>query len=89
MSEILEIAHDMAKSLFDIGAMDEITLREVEAFCLPKRRISNLMKSAAFANAIMSARELLPHCLESGKPLSSNRNRGGKSQAEQPTTCSM
>ncbi|NTV67977.1 MAG: DNA-binding transcriptional regulator [Chlorobaculum sp.] len=38
MSEILDMAHDMAKSLFDVGAMDEITLREVEALCLPKKK---------------------------------------------------
>jgi putative transcriptional regulator len=35
MSEILDIANDMAQGLFKAGAMDEITLREVEALCLP------------------------------------------------------
>ena len=39
MSEILDIANDMAKDLFKAGAMDEITMRQVEALCLPKKRI--------------------------------------------------
>ena len=35
MSEILDIANDMAKDLFKVGAIDEITLRKVEALdCL-------------------------------------------------------
>ncbi len=38
MSEILNIAHDMAKDLFKVGAMDEITMREIDALCLPPKR---------------------------------------------------
>jgi len=38
MGEILEIANDLAQGLFKAGGMDEITLREVEALCLPKAR---------------------------------------------------
>ena len=29
MSKILDIAHDMAKDLFEVGAMDELTMRTV------------------------------------------------------------
>jgi putative transcriptional regulator len=39
MTEILDIAHEMAKDLFKVGAMDEITMREVEALCLPPKRL--------------------------------------------------
>ena len=39
MSEILNIAHDMAKDLFKVGAMDEITVREIDALCLPPKRL--------------------------------------------------
>ncbi|MDP8305866.1 MAG: helix-turn-helix domain-containing protein [Candidatus Chlorobium antarcticum] len=60
MSEILDIAHDMAKGLFRVGAMDEVTLRDVEALCLPQKkafqaddirriRLANNMSQAAFA----------------------------------------
>jgi putative transcriptional regulator len=35
-SEILDIANEMAHDLFKVGAMDEITMRQVEALCLPK-----------------------------------------------------
>jgi putative transcriptional regulator len=38
MSEILDIANEMARDLFKVGAMDEITLRKVDALCLPKKR---------------------------------------------------
>lgn len=38
MSEILDLADEMAQGLFKVGAMNEITLREVEALCLPKKR---------------------------------------------------
>ena len=38
MSEILDIAHEMAQDLFKVGAMDEITMREIEALCLPSKR---------------------------------------------------
>lgn len=60
MSEILDIAHEMAKDLFKVGAMDEITMREVESLCLPSKRpfrpedirrirISNHVSQAVFA----------------------------------------
>ncbi len=38
MSEILDIAHGMARDLFKAGAMDEITMRKVKALCLPPQR---------------------------------------------------
>ena len=38
MTEILDIAHEMAKDLLKAGAMDEITMRKVEALCLPPKR---------------------------------------------------
>lgn len=38
MSEILDIAHDMAKDFFKVGAIDEITKRELDALCLPVMR---------------------------------------------------
>lgn len=38
MSEILDIAHEMACDLFKAGAMDEITMRKMDALCLPPKR---------------------------------------------------
>ena len=38
MSEISDIAHEMAQDLFKAGAMDEITMREIDALCLPPKR---------------------------------------------------
>ncbi len=60
MSEILDIAHEMAQDLFKAGAMDEITMREIEALCLPLKRpfrpedirrirMANHVSQAAFA----------------------------------------
>jgi len=60
MSEILDIANEMAHDLFKAGVMDEITLRQVKALCLPKKRAykpkdirrirdANHLSQAAFA----------------------------------------
>ena len=38
MREILNIAHEMAQDLFKVGAMDEITMREIDMLCLPPKR---------------------------------------------------
>ena len=38
MSEILDIAHDMAKDLHEVGAMDDITMRVMDELCLPEPR---------------------------------------------------
>ena len=38
MSEILNIAHETGQDLFKAGAMDEITMRRIEALCLPTKR---------------------------------------------------
>ena len=38
MSDILDIANEMARDLFKVGAMNEITMREIEKLCLPPRR---------------------------------------------------
>jgi putative transcriptional regulator len=60
MSEILDIANEMARDLFKVGAMDEITVRRIDALCLPAKRpfrpkdirrirITNHVSQAAFA----------------------------------------
>ena len=41
MSKILNIAHEMARDLLEVGAMDEITMRKMEALCLPSKRPFN------------------------------------------------
>ena len=37
MSEILDMAHDMAHDLHEIGAMDGITMRVMDRICVPKK----------------------------------------------------
>lgn len=39
MRDILDIAHDMAVDLHKAGAIDEITMRKVDALCLPTKRV--------------------------------------------------
>jgi len=40
MSEILDIAHDMARDLVKVGAMEEITMHKLDALCLtPKPQL--------------------------------------------------
>jgi len=38
MSDILKTAHDLARDLHEIGAMNTITMRMVDELCLPPRR---------------------------------------------------
>lgn len=38
MSDILDLAHDLAKDLHAVGAMDTITMRMMDELCLPKKR---------------------------------------------------
>jgi len=38
MTEILDIANEMAQDLFKVGAMDEITMRKIASLCLPPKR---------------------------------------------------
>ena len=60
MSEILDIANEMARDLFKVGAMDEITMRKIDALCLPSKpqfrpedirriRTTNRVSQAVFA----------------------------------------
>ena len=48
MSEILDIANEMARDLFKVGAMDEITMRKIDALCLPTQRPFSLKISDEF-----------------------------------------
>lgn len=36
MSDILDIAHDMAKDLHEVGLMDGMTMRVMDGLCAPK-----------------------------------------------------
>ncbi len=38
MTEILDMAHEMAKDLHEVGVMDAITMRMMDELCLPKKR---------------------------------------------------
>lgn len=37
MSDILDMAHDMAKDLHEVGAMDDITMRVIDRICVPEK----------------------------------------------------
>lgn len=42
MSELLEAVLEMAQGLYQVGAMDEATMREIDALCLsPEETASN------------------------------------------------
>jgi len=38
MSDILKAAHEMATDLARVGAMDGVTMREIDLLCLPPKR---------------------------------------------------
>ena len=37
MTEILDIAHEMAQDLFKVGVMDAIKLHTIDPLCLPSK----------------------------------------------------
>lgn len=37
MSDILDVAHDMAKDLHEVGAMNDITIRVMDHICVPEK----------------------------------------------------
>lgn len=37
MSDILDMAHDMAKDLHEVGAMEGITMRVMDRICVPEK----------------------------------------------------
>ena len=38
MSDILDMAHELAKDLHDVGAMDALAMRMMDELCLPQKR---------------------------------------------------
>jgi len=61
MSDILEMAEDMANDLCEVGVMDEITLRKIKALCLPPQRtfqaadIQRIRKANHVSQAVFAA----------------------------------
>ncbi len=41
MNDLLKIAKDMGEALFEVGAMDKVTKRQLDTLCLPEARIFN------------------------------------------------
>jgi putative transcriptional regulator len=38
MSDILDMAHELAKDLHEVGALDALTMRMMDELCLPQKR---------------------------------------------------
>jgi putative transcriptional regulator len=61
VSEILDLAHDMAKALHEVGAMETITLRSIERLRLPQPRqfaaedIRRIRQASAMSQAVFAA----------------------------------
>ncbi|MCG6552364.1 MAG: hypothetical protein L7F77_08555 [Candidatus Magnetominusculus sp. LBB02] len=81
MSEILEVAHEMAKDLFKAGAMDEITMLKMDALCLPPKRafLPEDIRRIRAANHVSQA--VFAALLGIGKTTFSSGNRDKRSQA--------
>jgi putative transcriptional regulator len=61
MSDILDMTHDMAKDLHEVGAMDDITMRAMDRLCLPKARalgaadVKAIRKKTRMSQAVFAA----------------------------------
>jgi putative transcriptional regulator len=89
MSELLDIAHDMAKSLFNVGAMDEITLREVEALCLSKKKKFEPDEIRLIRQRHHISQEAFAALLGIEKTTVQQWELGVKSQVVRPNDCLM
>ncbi|MFG5382894.1 helix-turn-helix domain-containing protein [Yoonia sp. R2-816] len=60
MSDILDIAHDMAKDLHEVGAMDDITMRVMDKLCIPDtpsfdaERIKQIRKKTRMSQTVFA-----------------------------------
>jgi putative transcriptional regulator len=60
MNDILDLAHDMAKDLHDVGAMDDITMRVMDKICLPETpdfnaaRIKEIRKKTRMSQTVFA-----------------------------------
>ncbi len=72
MTEILDMAHEMGKDLFKVGAMDKITKRQLDVLCLPKMRVfkaaeikkirkRNRVSQTVFASALGTGKTTVQH----------------------------
>lgn len=61
MSIHLDVAYDMAKDIHELGGMDDITMREIEALCLPAKRdiaaseVKRIRESRRLSQAVLAA----------------------------------
>ena len=76
MSKILDIAHDMARDLFEVGAIDEITMREMESLCLRPKRSFDPKEIKRIRTKTMSVRLSLLHFLVQAKRPFSSGSKG-------------
>jgi len=78
MSELLDIANEMAHDLFKARAMDAITLRQVKALCLPPQRAFRPedIRRLCLANHVNQA--VFAAILGIGKPTVQQWERGQK-----------
>jgi len=72
MSDLLNIAHDMGKDLFEVGAMDKVTKQQLDTLCLPKARVfrpveirqirtRNRVSQAVFASVLGIGKTTVQH----------------------------
>ncbi len=85
MSEILDIAHEMAQDLFKAGAMDEITMREIDALCLLAKRPIRSEASGASGRPTMSAKPSSPRCSAPARRRCSSGKGGARNRAVPPS----
>lgn len=72
MTDILDIAKEMGEDLFEVGAMDKITKRQLDALCLPEMRVfkpvdirrirkKNRVSQSVFASALGTGKTTIQH----------------------------
>lgn len=61
MSRLFKIAHEMAKDIYDADGMDDITMRNIDALCLPPKKqysafdIKKIREGTRMSQAVFAA----------------------------------
>lgn len=72
MTELLDMAQEMGNDLFKVGAMDIVTKRQLDALCLPEKRVfkpieirrirkRNRVSQAVFASVLGTGKTTVQH----------------------------
>ncbi len=75
---ILDVVHESAKDLHDVGLMNEMTLREFDALCLPKVKIYSAEQIKSIRSKVKASQGVFAAYLNTSKSTVQKWEQGAK-----------